>query len=325
MTRWFLRSLGADLPDRLPVAPGADHRADWRPRNSPGRALSWTRSGRLRRRAWLRLPTCSCSAPSDALLKLACIAGAIAALAVIIGVARRAALLVVFVLYLSLVPSDRLSSRFNGISCCLKPASSPSSFCPLFSRVWIFRWLLFRLMFLSGTAKLLSHDPAWRNLTALAYHYQTQPLPTRFAWYFHHFPADFQKISCLFVFFVELVVPFLLFAPRRVRFFAGTMTVALQALIFITGNYAFFNLLAVALCLSCLMTRCSAGYPPNADAGQKRRHLASEPQCILFLHHAGELSSSCWKHSRARFPGPRQPRWAGPRRSESSIPTACSR
>ena len=49
---------------------------------------------------------------------------------------------------------------------------------PAFTRVWLFRWLLFRLMFESGAVKLLSHDPTWRNLTALAVHYQTQPLPT---------------------------------------------------------------------------------------------------------------------------------------------------
>ena len=29
--------------------------------------------------------------------------------------------------------------------------------------VFLFRWLLFRLMFLSGAVKLLSHDPTWRS------------------------------------------------------------------------------------------------------------------------------------------------------------------
>ena len=99
-------------------------------------------------------------------------------------------------------------------------------------------------MFLSGTAKLLSGDPTWRNLTALRYHYVTQPLPTRFAWYFHQFPPDFQKLSAVFMFFVELLVPFLLFAPRRIRFFAAGMTILLQILIFFTGNYTFFNLVS---------------------------------------------------------------------------------
>ena len=199
--------------------------------------------------AWLRLPTIFLLGSGDALLKVACIMGAIAALAIILGIARRAALVVVFVLYLSLVHVSQTFLSFQWDYLLLETGFAAIFLLPVLSRVWIFRWLLFRLMFLSGTAKLLSHDPSWRNLTALTYHYQTQPLPTRFAWYFHQFPPDFQKISCLFVFFVELVVPFLMFAPRRARFFAATMTVALQVLIFITGNYAFFNLLAVALCL----------------------------------------------------------------------------
>ena len=43
--------------------------------------------------------------------------------------------------------------------------------------VWLARALLFKLMFLSGAVKLLSGDPTWRDLTALEYHYWTQPLP----------------------------------------------------------------------------------------------------------------------------------------------------
>ena len=199
--------------------------------------------------AWLRLPTIFLLGSGDTLLRVACIAGAIGALAIILGIARRAALVMVFVLYLSLVHASQTFLSFQWDYLLLETGFAAIFLLPVFSRVWIFRWLLFRLMLFSGTAKLLSHDPAWRNLTALEYRYQTQPLPTRFAWYFHQLPADFQKFSCLFVFFVELVVPFLMFAPRRVRFFAATVTVALQVLIFITGNYAFFNLLAVALCL----------------------------------------------------------------------------
>jgi predicted DCC family thiol-disulfide oxidoreductase YuxK len=199
--------------------------------------------------AVLRLPTIFWLGSSDLFLKLTSIAGAISGLAIILGFARRAAMGVAFVLYLSLVCIGQTFFSFQWDYLLLESGFLGIFLLPLLSRVWLFRWLLFRLMFLSGTAKLLSHDPAWRNLTVLEYHYQTQPLPTPFAWYFHQLPPDFQKLSCLFVFLVELAVPFLIFAPRRLRFFAGAMTIALQALIFITGNYAFFNLLAVAACL----------------------------------------------------------------------------
>jgi lipase maturation factor 1 len=181
---------------------------------------------------------------------LMCFAGAITAIVIIIGVARRAALIIAFVLYLSFVSIGQAFFSFQWDFLLLEAGFLGIFLLPVFPRVWLLRWLLFRLMFLSGTAKLLSGDPAWRKLTALQFHYQTQPLPTAFAWYFHHLPPDFQKASAVFMFFVELVVPFLLFAPRRVRFFAGAMTLTLQAIIFLTGNYTFFNLLAVALCLS---------------------------------------------------------------------------
>ena len=115
--------------------------------------------------------------------------------------------------------------------------------------IWLYRWLLFRLVFLSGVVKLASGDPSWRHFTALPVHYETQPLPTPLAWYMYQFPAWFQRGSVGFVFFVELVVPFLIFAPRRVRFFAARAIVVLQLLILLTGNYAFFNVLTISFCL----------------------------------------------------------------------------
>ncbi|HTN70846.1 MAG TPA: lipase maturation factor family protein, partial [Methylomirabilota bacterium] len=114
---------------------------------------------------------------------------------------------------------------------------------------WLFRALLFRLMFSSGVVKLASGDPSWRSFTALRYHYETQPLPTRAAWYFHQLPGGFQDISVLVMFFIELVIPFLVFGPKNLRLAAAAGIIFLQILIFITGNYCFFNLLAIALCL----------------------------------------------------------------------------
>ena len=115
--------------------------------------------------------------------------------------------------------------------------------------VWLFRWLLFRLMFLSGAVKLLSGDATWRNLTALTVHYQTQPIPTPLAWYAHQAPIWFQKLSCGLVFFVELAIPILVLGPRKFRLFALPFLVGLQVLILLTGNYAFFNWIAIALCI----------------------------------------------------------------------------
>jgi len=115
--------------------------------------------------------------------------------------------------------------------------------------VWLFRWLIFRLMFFSGVVKWSSGDPAWRDLTALSYHYETQPLPTPLAWSLYQLPIGFQKASTILVFVVELIVPFLFFAPRRVRRRAAWITIAFQLLILLSGNYTFFNFLTIFLAL----------------------------------------------------------------------------
>ena len=137
--------------------------------------------------------------------------------------------------------------------------------------VWLFRWLLFRLMFGSGLVKLASGDPTWRGLTALRYHYWTQPLPTWVGWYAAHLPGWIQTTSVGIMFAVELAAPFLVFAPRRFRRMAFGPLLGLQVLIALTGNYAFFNLLAAALCLFALEdddlpARWRARFrPPTAD------------------------------------------------------------
>jgi len=59
--------------------------------------------------------------------------------------------------------------------------------------LWLLRWLLFRLMFESCCVKWFSGDPTWRNLTALTFHYETQPLPTWIGWYAHQLPVLVQS------------------------------------------------------------------------------------------------------------------------------------
>jgi lipase maturation factor 1 len=115
--------------------------------------------------------------------------------------------------------------------------------------LWVFTFLIFRLMLESGAVKLLSGDTTWRNLSALKYHYETQPLPTPLAWYANLLPLFVQKLSVIAVFVVELIAPFFFFLKNRLRTIAALMGIALQVLIATTGNYTFFNLLTILLCL----------------------------------------------------------------------------
>jgi lipase maturation factor 1 len=199
------------------------------------------------RSAYWREPTLLWLSRSDAALQAVWIAGAIAALIAAFGVWQRAALAVCLVLWLSLcvVGQEFLSFQWDVLLL-------EAGFLALFAdtapaRVWLFRWLAFRLMFFSGVVKLTSHDAAWRNLTALTYHYETQPLPTPLAWYMTQLPLWFQKFSTAMVFVAELGAPFLFFGPKRLRHIGAWITIAFQVLILLTGNYTFFNILTIAL------------------------------------------------------------------------------
>lgn len=115
--------------------------------------------------------------------------------------------------------------------------------------IFLFKLLLFKLMFSSGVGKLLSGDETWRNLTALNYHYYTQPLPNPIAWHVHHLPHWIHKLSVAVMLFIEIVVPFFFFAPKRLRYIAAYLTIGLQVVIMVTGNYTFFNMLTIFLCI----------------------------------------------------------------------------
>jgi predicted DCC family thiol-disulfide oxidoreductase YuxK len=208
------------------------------------------------------LPTLCWFDSSDGFLNFQCIAGMILAGLLIFGIAPAPCLALLWLLYLSLVTVgrdflgfqwDNLLLEAGFLSIFLTPLQllpkSSSETPPSKIILWLLRLLLFKLMFSSGCVKLASGDPNWRNLTALTFHYYTQPLPTWIAWYANQLPLWFQKFSCIGMFTIELGAPFLIFAPRRIRFFGGAAIAFLQILILLTGNYTFFNLLTLALCL----------------------------------------------------------------------------
>ena len=156
------------------------------------------------------------------------------------------------------------------------------------------RWLAFRLHFQSGLVKLQSQDETWRRCTACAYHYETQPLPTRLGWYAHHLPRPLHRVSTAAALAIELGAPFLVFAPRRRRKLGFSALAGLQALIAATGNYAFFNLLTVALAAWALdddsfpvLRRLARLAPPPGGPAARRagsrlradRATARSPRC----------------------------------------------
>ena len=197
-----------------------------------------------------------------------CFAGVIfAAMLLLTGFARgkfeRLILVVLFLLYLSFAAAGQEFLSFQWDSLLLE-----AGFLAIFlgqNRIvpWLFRWLVFRLYFLSGAVKLLSDDPTWRNLSALGFHWHTQPLPTPLAWYVDKFPSAIQHFLTGATLGIELVIPFLIFLPRRVRMFGACCLIGMQVLILLTGNYAFFNLLTIALALFLFDDRALARFVPS--------------------------------------------------------------
>jgi predicted DCC family thiol-disulfide oxidoreductase YuxK len=211
---------------------------------------------------YFEVPTLCWWSASDGFLRFLCGAGVALSLLVVFDVAPALCLFLLWLIYLSLATVCQEFLGFQWDNLLLETGLLAVFFAPLHllprfrnaappSRVvlWLFRWLLFRLMFESGVVKLASHDPAWSGLRALNFHYETQPLPTWIGWYAHQLPASVQTGCVAIMFVIELAVPFLIFAPRRPRFVGFVLLVLLQVLIFLTGNYCFFNLLTIALCL----------------------------------------------------------------------------
>jgi lipase maturation factor 1 len=208
------------------------------------------------------MPTLCWFTASDGFIKLQCALGTGLAVMLILGVAPAICLFLLWLIYLSLstVCGEFLAFQWDNLllqAGFLAIFLAPLQFRPGLWRqaqpsrlmVWLMRWLLFQLMFESGWVKLASGDPSWRGLTALQFHYETQPLPTWLGWYAFQLPAWVQSGSAAIMFVVELAVPFLIFGPRRPRHFACVAFVVLQVMIMLTGNYGFFNLLTMALCL----------------------------------------------------------------------------
>ncbi|MBI5365732.1 MAG: lipase maturation factor family protein [Planctomycetes bacterium] len=214
------------------------------------------------------LPTvCWWIGAGDAELRLLCSTGALLASLLLVGMAPIPVLLLLWICYLSLTTVGNIFLVFQwdallletGLVALLyapyagldRPGRTPP---PSFAATLLLRWLLFRLMFASGMVKLTSGDPTWAfdNLTALTCHYQTQPLPTWTSWYAHHLSPGFHRFSAMAMFVIEIGFPFGIFGPRRLRLVACAGLVFLQLLILASGNYGFFNLLALTLCVPLL-------------------------------------------------------------------------
>src|SRR6059036_1099484 len=268
--RWFLRALGliyliafVSLWVQVEGLVGSDG-------VSPVNQFLPAVYERFGRSAYSLLPTLCWFNSSNGFLHFLCSGGVVLSLLLIVGIAPALSLVALFVFYLSLILAGQTFLSFQWDILLLETGFLSIFLAPW--RIWpreLFWWpgaaipatavsrpalfllkfLLFKLMLMSGVVKLTSGDNSWWNLTALDYHYWSQPLPTVFGWWADKSPEWFKHFSVAFCLVVEIVVPFLIWAPRRPRLIAAGLMIFLQLAIAITGNYCFFNLLTIALCL----------------------------------------------------------------------------
>jgi hypothetical protein len=119
---------------------------------------------------------------------------------------------------------------------------------------WVWRWLLFRVMFGAGLIKLRG-DECWRDLTCLNYYFETQPIPNALSWYFHWLPHSVHRAGVVVNHVVELAVPFLYFAPQPFAAIGGLLTIAFQLVLIVSGNLSWLNWITIVLCIPTLDDR----------------------------------------------------------------------
>lgn len=198
---------------------------------------------------------------SDSLIVAGAWLGAACALLAFCGIAQGWMFLFCFALYLSYVNMgqdfmsfqwDALLLEVGFLTLFVAPWSFGFDFFTAHEPHWsvraMFYVVLFKLMFLSGVVKILSGDESWRDMSAMSFHYWTQPLPNPISPFMHALPLWFHKIETALTFVIELALPFLILFSRT-RPFAALGFLLLSLLIFVTGNYTFFNLLTIVLCV----------------------------------------------------------------------------
>ena len=234
-------------------------------------------------RFWI-LPTAFWLDASPAALHTVCALGTLATLTAFLGRWRCTASVIAYACYLSLFATGQVFLAYQWdiflIECFVIAAVLARA--PRFG-VWLARLALFRFMFLSGFVKLASGDPTWADGTALAFHFETQPLPTVLAWYAHHLPQVLLEWSVWLTFAIELALPFFILLPRNLRLVAAGGFVLLEVLIFATGNYNFFNILTVVLCLALLDDRRIKPIVRGVATAPGRRVTKTAAVCVMAL------------------------------------------
>ncbi|GAB3802392.1 lipase maturation factor family protein [Humibacter antri] len=200
---------------------------------------------------------------SDRLLKWVTCVGALIAASLVAGLAQLApswapmvAFLLIWLGYLSIVDVGQTFYSFGWESLLLEAGFAAAFLgandqAPPWVMIVFFRWLVFRLEFGAGMIKIRG-DRSWRDLTALYYHHETQPMPGPLSWFFHHLPRWAHRVEVLGNHIAQLIVPFFLFAPQPVASVAAGVVILTQLWLVASGNFAWLNVLTIILAFAAI-------------------------------------------------------------------------
>ncbi|MDC0718793.1 lipase maturation factor family protein [Nannocystis bainbridge] len=201
---------------------------------------------------------------SDAALQAVSVVGLVLSILLLLGCESAILLLVLWALYLSIVHVGGRWYAFGWeiqllettLLCALlgplwrvRPLAGDRP--PAYLAIVLLRWLAFRIMLGSGLIKLRG-DPCWAELTCLESHFETQPIPNPLSFYLHHLPPVVLRAGVVFNHLAELVLPWFVFGPRRLRLLAALGMIAFQLTLIVSGNLSFLNWLTLVPLLACL-------------------------------------------------------------------------
>jgi hypothetical protein len=214
-------------------------------------------------KAYWRVPTVFWLGASDGAMRAAWVLGIVLSAAALAGVTNAIVQLVLWATYLSFVHVGQIFYGYGWEIQLLETGFLAVFLCPVRSLgplprttpaprivIWLFRWLVFRIMVGAALIKLRG-DSCWRDLTCLDTHFETQPNPNPLAYGMHHAPHWVHALGVLLNHFVELVVPWFAFAFRRYRHVAGALLVGFQGFLIASGNLSFLNWLTIVPALAC--------------------------------------------------------------------------
>lgn len=236
--------------------------------------LDWAGTSKARKRM-LRPTLFTRIRYTDRRLAAVCWAGILVAVALIAGIPQLAPpwvpMICFLVLWLGYMSISSIGQTFYGfgwemllleagfLAAFLGSGSEP----PPTVVIVLFWWLVFRLEFGAGMIKIRG-GREWRDLTALTFHHETQPMPGPLSRQAHLLPRWFHKGEVLGNHFAQLVVLFFLFAPLLglvpgigpapaiVGAVAGTIVIATQVWLVLTGNFAWLNWATIVIAFSAI-------------------------------------------------------------------------